>query len=177
MPFWSIESLIDSGCKINHILISATENVYRFALKIRYESVKIVLFFFGSLLSTIAVAQRQHPIDVAFDKCTSAYQNNPNYGGEPGPGRHCDAEAVKAWNEEMDRLAAKVPGERSTQAAWVEQRDKHIAEMSAKFTIPGVGLSTTGTDEIRWYQIDVTRKRVLQLTKLAQEESFVLPKE
>jgi len=38
-------------------------------------------------------------------------------------------------------------------------------------------LSMDTLDEIRGYRIGVTRKRVLELTKLAKEQPFIIPKE
>lgn len=129
------------------------------------------------LSSLISSGQRLHSIDSTFNKCTAAYQNNPAYGGEPAPSRHCDAQALKAWHVELARLMAKVPDQHAIQDDWIRQRDQHIAQMKNKYNLTGIGLSTTGRDEIRWYEIDLTRKRVLQLTKLAKEQPFTLPKE
>lgn len=134
---------------------------------------KATLLLFFTLLSTAALAQRRHPIDVAYQKCVA--KDAATGDGAPGGLRACDGEALRQWNAEMARLLAKLPIQRTAQVAWVRQRDKHITEM--KSGGPGGEVPMGVLDEVRGYQIEATRLRVLELTKLAKEQAFVIPKE
>lgn len=140
-------------------------------------TLKIVAFASCCVWCTHALAQPQHPIDRAFAACTATYREDPNYGGAPAPGRHCEAQAVQAWAAELARLVAKLPGERAAQTTWENQQAQHLAQLRTANTLPGGTLATTGADEIRWYLLDSTRRRVLHLTMLAHEPPFALPAE
>jgi hypothetical protein len=142
---------------------------------------KQLFAFLLLLLSYSANAQlRKHPIDIAFDKCIA--KDEAEGDGAPGPGRTCEATALQKWNSEMRLLLSKLPSERPAQVAWVRQRDKHVASMKRDFMKSAdiaseADLPMTVFDEIRDYQINATRARVLILTKLAHGQPFQLPKE
>jgi len=116
----------------------------------------------------------QHPIDKACANCITKAESDPYFMGEPGPARSCEATALRKWNAEMVRLLAKMPSERLSQTAWARQRDKHVMDMKRDFMKSAdiaseADLPMTLFDEIRWYQISITRKRVLALAKISRE--------
>jgi uncharacterized protein YecT (DUF1311 family) len=113
----------------------------------------------------------KHPIDVAYEKCMSTWQNDPEFMGEPGPWRACNAEALHQWNAELARLVAadKRPTAKAEQAAWVKRRNAAVYEVKQNYA--GHLDTMDAKDEISIKQMEFSRLRVLELIKKIQRFS------
>jgi hypothetical protein len=139
---------------------------------------KSALLLLCCLLSLSTMAQRRHPIDAAHKRCLA--KDGATGDGTPGGYRTCDIQALRQWNAEIARLLTKLPNQKVAQSSWLRHLNNRVLEikngMKADADIKAdADLTMSDLDQIRWYKMDSTRKRVLQLTKLAGEKGFDLP--
>lgn len=129
---------------------------------------KTLLLLFSLLAFTAQAQVKPHPIDIAYDKCIGKYADDPNFENSPGPIRACEAEALRQWNAELARLVAadKRPAAKAEQAAWVRRRDAQVAALKKQLGYTSEkNASMSALDEIRGKRLELSRMRVLELSK------------